>query len=189
MKFVDIIKEKRSIKIKILGCTIFSKKIDKEETTIKIKMFLNLIYFKFDIFSKTSSLRFLGFNLLHTKLKNSYKIYYLLFFPIWIKNANKEFLNDFLEKINTKYNNYEEYYIFLSRSGEFYLLMHHFIEWLHNNKSNNFILIFTAKYHLNICKMFFPNMPMAYIKKVNVPLVSRAINSTNYKYKNKIIHV
>ncbi|MGN1154090.1 MAG: hypothetical protein ACI4S3_08670 [Candidatus Gastranaerophilaceae bacterium] len=188
-KILKINRQKRKIKIKCFGITLYEKSIDNEECFIKTKYLSGLFYKKFDIYNKTFKFQIFGFSIFKTKLKGSYKLWYFLFIPIWIKNVNKEFLNNFLDNAILKYPNFEDYYIFLSRSGEFFLLMHHFAQWLHNNKSSNFILIFTAKYHLNICKMFFPNIPTAYIKRVNVPLVSRGVSSVNFKYKNKQIFV
>ena len=188
-KILKINRQKRKIKVKCLGITLYEKSIDKEEYFIKTKYLAGLFYKKFDIYNKTFKFQTFGFSLFKTRLKGSYKLWYFLFLPIWIKNINKEFLNNFLMDVFSKYPEYEDYYIFLSRSGEFFLLMHHFAQWLHNNKSSKFILIFTAKYHLNICKMFFPSVPMAYIKRVNVPLVSRGVPAVDFKHKNKQIFV
>jgi len=189
MQIIKVKKEKRKLKVKICGCTIYSKSIDKEDSEVKIKLLLNLIYFKFNKDEHIFTLRVFGFRFFQSKLQNSHKIFYLFSLPIWIKKTTGQFKNEFLDKILNKYDEYDDYYIFLSRSGEFYLLMHHFAQWLENNKSKNFILIFTAKYHLNICKMFFPHIPMVYVKKVNVPLVSRAINKIKMNYKSKTIYI
>lgn len=182
-------KQKRKTCIKLFGFKIFEKILDKEENFITTKYLHNLFVKKYDIYSKTFKFKMLCFSIFKTRLKGSYKFWYFLFIPIWIKNVNKTFLRDFLTKVTKEYPSYEEYYIFLSRSGEFYLLMHHFAEWLQNNKSSNFLLVFTAKYHLNICKMFFPNIPMTYIKKANVPLISRGVENISFKYKNKKFYV
>lgn len=168
MNIIKFEKTKRKIKLKIFGITVFEEKFNEDETSSKTKYFMGL---------------------LHTRLKGSCKLWYFLFFPIWIKNVNKQFLHSFLNEVIGKYPDYEDYYVFLSRSGEFFLLMHHFREWMHKNKSKNCILVFTAKYHLNICKMFFPEIPTAYIKRVNVPLVSRGVPSISFKYKDKNIYV
>lgn len=189
MSLVDVKIEKRKIKVKCFGITLYEKSLDKEEYFVQTKYLSGLIYKRFDIYNKTFKFQICGSSIFKTRLKGSYKLWYFLFIPIWIKNVNKEFLNNFLDNTISKYPNFENYYIFLSRSGEFFLLMHHFAQWLHNNESSNFILIFTAKYHLNICKMFFPDIPTAYIKRVNVPLVSRGVPSINFKYKNKQIFV
>lgn len=186
---LNINRQKRKIKVKCFGITLYEKNIDKEENFIKCKYLFGLFNKKFDLYNKTFKFKMFGISIFKTKLEGSYKLWYFLFIPIWIKNINKDFLVDFLEDIISKYPNYEDYYIFLSRSGEFFLLMHHFAEWLTKNKSSNFLLVFTAKYHLNICKMFFPNVSTAYIKRVNVPLVSRGVPSINFKYKNKQIFV
>lgn len=189
MNIFQVEKQKRKFRINILGLTIYEKILDKEENFVKEKYLLGIFSKKYELYTKTFKLKFLNFTFFRTKLKGSYKISYLFFLPCWIKNVNKTFLNDFLNIIIDKYPNYNDYYVFLSRSGEFFLLMHHFKQWLNNNKSENFILIFTARYHLNICKMFFPNVPTAYIKKVNVPLISRGVKSIHFTYKNKNIYV
>lgn len=168
---------------------LYKRSEDKEHKYIKIKLLGGLFYHKFNKSDNTFALRVLGLTLFKTKLSGSFKIYYILFFPIFIRNVNQKFLTTFLDKTIKKYSEFDDYYIFLSRSGEFFLLMHHFKQWLNNNKSKNFILVFTAKYHLNICKMFFPDIPTAYIKRVNIPLVSRGVPSINFKYKNKQIFV
>lgn len=189
MNLIDIKEDNKKTIFKLLGLTLFSKEIDKAETVLKIKLLSGLLYFKYDIFFRTYNFKLFGITIFRTKLLNSYRIVYFLFLPIWFENVNKKSLNYFLDSIINKYPQYNDYYIFLSRSGEFFLLMHHLKEWLTKNGSYNYILVFTARYHLNICKMFFPDVPMVYIKKVNVPLVSRGVKSIHFEYKTKNIYV
>lgn len=189
MSLVDVKIEKRKTYVKLLSLTLFSKEIDKAETVLKIKLLLGLLYIKYDIFYQTFNFNLFGLTVLRTKLSGSWRILYFLFLPIWFENVNKKRLNYFLDSVIEKYPQYNDYYIFLSRSGEFFLLMHHLKEWLTKNNSDKFILIFTARYHLNICKMFFPDIPMAYIKKTNVPLISRGVKSIHSVYKTKNIYV
>lgn len=186
---LNINRKKRKTILKILGLTIFSKEIDKAETVFKIKLLLGLLYVKYDIFFRTFNFNLCGLTILRTKLSGSYRILYFLFLPILFENVNKKSLSYFLDSVIDKYPQYDDYYVILSRSGEFFLLMHHFKEWLKMNNSKNFILIFTARYHLNICKMFFPDIPMAYVKKANVPLISRGVKSIHSVYKTKNIYV
>lgn len=189
MSLVDIRIENRKTVFKILGLTLFSKEIDKAETVLKIKLLFGLLYIKYDIFFRIFNFNLFGLTVLRSKLSGSWRILYFLFLPIWFENVNKKRLNYFLDSVIEKYPQYNDYYIFLSRSGEFFLLMHHLKEWSAKNNSNNFILIFTARYHLNICKMFFPDIPMAYVKKTNVPLISRGVKSIHFIYKTKNIYV
>ena len=189
MSLVDVKIEKRKTYVKLLSLTLFSKEIDKAETVLKIKLLLGLLYIKYDIFYRTFNFNLFGLTVLRTKLSGSWRILYFLFLPIWFENVNKKRLNYFLDSVIEKYPQYNDYYIFLSRSGEFFLLMHHLKEWLTKNNSDKFILIFTARYHLNICKMFFPDIPMAYIKKTNIPLISRGVKSIHSVYKTKNIYV
>ena len=168
---------------------IYQKSIDKENEYLKYKMLFGLVYFKYNNISKTFNFRLFGMPIFRSKLKGYYKKYYFLFMPILFLKATREFLINFYDEIIDKFPNYDDYYVFLSRSGEFFLLMHHLDEWLKKNKSSNFILIFSAKYHLNICKMFFPNAHCAYIKRVNVPIVSRGIKTVKNIYKSKNIYV
>lgn len=189
MSLVDIRIENRKTVFKILGLTLFSKEIDKAETVLKIKLLFGLLYIKYDIFFRIFNFNLFGLTVLRSKLSGSWRILYFLFLPIWFENVNKKRLNYFLDSVIEKYPQYNDYYIFLSRNGEFFLLMHHLKEWLAKNNSNNFILIFTARYHLNICKMFFPDIPMAYVKKTNVPLISRGVKSIHFIYKTKNIYV
>ena len=172
-----------------LKTTLFNKIIDKSGGTTKYKALFGLIYFKYNNISKTFDFRLFGIRVLHSKLKGYYKKYYFLFPPVLYLKTTKEFLTSFLDNLIEKYPQYDDYYVFLSRSGEFFLLMHHLREWLQKNKSTNYILIFSAKYHLNICKMFFPEIPCAYIKNINVPLISRGIKKIKTCYKTKNIYV
>ena len=189
MNIITIEKNKRKTIFKILGLMLFAKEIDKAETVLKIKLLFGLLYIKYDIFFRTFNFNLFGLTVLRTKSSGSWRILYFLFLPIWFENVNKKRLNYFLDSVIEKYPQYNDYYVFLSRSGEFFLLMHHLKEWLAKNNSNNFILIFTARYHLNICKMFFPDIPMAYVKKANVPLISRGVKSIHSVYKTKNIYV
>lgn len=182
-------KNKASIKCFNIPIYETEKVLDKGKDFIKNKYLAGLFYKLFDSEDKTFKFKIFNLSLFKTHLTSSYKLWYFLFIPIWIKNITKEFLNNFLNLVIDKYPTYDDYYIFLSRSGEFFLLMHHFAQWLKINNSSNFILIFTAKYHLNICKIFFPNIPTGYIKSVNVPLVSRGVPSIHFNYKNKQIYV
>lgn len=189
MDIFKISRKKHSCKIKAFGITIFERKTDKEEYFVFIKLLAGIIYSKYDILLDKLDLRIFGLLLFKTRTKNSFKIYYFLFLPIWISNVSIKFLNNFLDRVIESHKNYNSYYLFLSRSGEFFLLMHHLKELLHKNKSQNCLLIFAAKYHLNICKMFMPNIPMAYIKRVNVPMVSKGVKKLSFKYKGKNIFV
>lgn len=168
---------------------LYRKKVDKKKIITRYDVLLGLIHLKYDCNSKTFDFRLFGIRILHSKLKGYYKKYYFLFLPVLYLKATKEFLTKFLDDLIEKYPQYDDYYVFLSRSGEFFLLMHHLREWLQKNKSTNYILIFSAKYHLNICKMFFPEIPCAYIKNINVPLISRGIKKIKTCYKNKNIYV
>ncbi len=168
MSFVDI-KEKDYIKqIKILSCLI----------NIKIDTNTYEIWF-----------RVLGICVFRSKLRGSWKKYCLFGVPIWFKNVNKSFSNKFLDNVCEKYGQYDDYYVFLCRSGEFYLMMHHLKDYVKNNNSANFLLVFTSNYHLNICKMFYPHLPMAYIKKLQVPCISRNIKKKYFEYKNHKFYV
>ena len=70
-----------------------------------------------------------------------------------LKPTKTNLLNAILKKAP----NYDDYYIFTSRSGEFYLFMHHLDEILTKNNSKNYLLVFTAKYHAQIFTMLHPN--------------------------------
>lgn len=168
---------------------LYKKSLDEKNEYIKYKILSGLIYFKYDNNSKTFDLRFLGIRIFYSKLKEYYKKYYFLFFLVFKIKATNEFLYDFLDNLTKKYRQYDDYYVFLSRSGEFFLLMHHLCEWIKNNNSENYLLVFAAKYHMNICKMFFPDINAIYIPKLNIPLISRGINSIKTIYKNKNIYV
>ena len=168
---------------------LFNKNIDKDAEYTKYKALFGLIYLKYNNISKTFDFRICGLSILRSKLKGYCKKYYFLFVQILILKATHEFLRDFLDEVIGKYPQYDDYYVFLSRSGEFFLLMHHLREWLQKNNSSNYILIFSAKYHLNICKMFYPEIRCAYIKNINVPLISRGIKNIKTCYKDKNIYV
>lgn len=120
MNLFDINTESRKTTFKILGLTLFSKEIDKAETVLKIKLLLGLLYIKYDIFFRTFNFNFCGLTVLRTKLSGSWRILYFLFLPIWFENVNKKSLNYFLDSVIEKYFQYDDYYIFLSRSGEFF---------------------------------------------------------------------
>lgn len=187
MKLFEKIKKKNQTIYKILGVNIFSSHKDKEENFYTIKCLFGLINFIYDINLRCFKLKFLKCSLLKTKMKNSCRVLYFMFIPIWFQKVDKKFLNLFLDKIIQNNPEYEDYYIFPCRSGEFFLLMHHFKEYVKQNNSTNFLLVFNAKYHENIFKMFYPEMPHVLIKKINVPLISKAIKSNVFKYKNKRI--
>lgn len=167
----------------------YSKTVDDKKEVIKYDAIAGLLHLKCNSISKTYEFRLFGIKLLYSKLKGYYKKYYFLFLPILLIKATNQFLTDFLDNLIRKYPQYDDYYVFLSRSGEFFLLMHHLKEWLQKNKSTNFVLIFSAKYHLNICKMFFPEIPCIYMKNINVPLISRGIKKIKTAYKNKNFYV
>lgn len=189
MNILQITKKHKRTTIKCFEIPIYEKGTTDNKNIIKTKIFAGLFNILFNEHDKTFKFKLFKYSLLKTNLSGSYKIWYLLFMPIWIKKVTKDFLNNFLNLVINKYPTYDDYYIFLSRSGEFFLLMHHFAQWLKNNNSSNFILIFTAKYHLNICRMFFKDIPVSYIKNIDVKLVSRGVPNINFRYKNKQIYV
>jgi len=181
MKIFECIKDDENTKIKVFGVTVYSEKLTA--WTKQQKILFGLFYIKTELVPDEKTVRVLGFTVLKTKVRGSLEIIKFLIFPIGFLRANKKHLKRFLNSVCEKYDGYDDYYIFLSRSGEFYLLMHHLREWIKNNNSKKPLLIFTAKYHLNIYKMFCPDLPAVYIKKLNVPLISRGVKSTMFKYK------
>ena len=189
MKPIEINRDKYKYKIKLFGLSIFSFVRDKQNFFIRVRFLFNIFYYVYDLFFQTFTLRIFGFGFLRTFLHKKYKIFKMLQIPIWMYDCSKEALKSFLDKVISEKSGYSDYYIFLCRSGEFFLLMHHFAELLQKNKSQNFVMVFTAKYHLNICKMFFPDIPTVYIKKVNVSLISNGVKATNFVYKGKRIYV
>lgn len=167
----------------------YKKTICNKDEVLKYNILFGIFRLKYNNISKTFDFRALGIKILYSKLKGSFKKYYFLFLPIFFRKATKEFLTCFLDDLIERHPQYDDYYIFLSRSGEFFLLMHHFKEWLEKNNSKNFLLVFGAKYHANICKIFFSKIPAIYCDQINVPLVSRGILSNKFKYKDKNIYV
>lgn len=188
MKFIDIKRNKYNFRLKCLGITVLNYSKDKNEYFKKYKLLYGLLYLKYDIFFDTFILRLCGFKFLSTHIFKNYKILKLFFFPIGIwDNATKQ-LNKVLDKIIDQ-NNYDEYYLFFCRSGEFFLLMHHFQEYLKKNQSNNYALVVFTKYHLNILNMFYPNIPVLYYKRIDVPLISKAVKNKFIIYRNKKIFI
>lgn len=113
------------------------------------------------------------------KLKKTVRI---VGFPVYKKRFSKEM---FFDNLIDLYPQYEEFYIFTSRSGEFYLLMHHLKEWLANNNSVNPLFVFKAKYHVDIFKMFFPNADnYVYIKYSDSGTIN-SVSSVRTLYKGK----
>ena len=138
--------------------------IKETDTYIKYKFLLGIISIKKDMFYLNETVRLFGV-------------------PIYRKKLSK---NTFFNSIIEKYPQYDEYYIFTSRSGEFYLLMHHLQEWIRQNNSKNYLLIFKAKYHVDIFKMFFPTFEnYVHFTDNNSADVNSVINSVESVYNGK----
>ena len=188
MKFLNIKKNDKNInKINIFGITLFKKYFYADYW--RIKLLEGAIYLKYSN-DGHFRLRLFGFSTIRTKVTDSkkYRIVYLLFLPVWILNNQKYTCNRFLNGVLKNYSNYDEYYIFLSRSGEFFLLMHHLSQWIKDNGSKNYLLIVCARYHLDICKMFYPNINIAFCP-VDVSLISRQVKNVKNSFKGKTIYI
>ena len=179
--------------MKLFGITLYVKNIEKKQgskTAYLVSEFLSgILKIRYDFLAKTFKMRLFNIGILKTRLKGSFRILNFLFFPIWARKINDEFLNAFLDKITLRQPKFDDYYVFLMRSGEFFLLMHHFKQWLERNKSSNFALIFTSKSQLNICRMFYPEMPAVYMKRVEAAAVLRDVGGVYIKHNGKNIYI
>lgn len=189
MKILNIKQVKNKKIIKLFDFELYTKKEDKNGYYIKYSVLKDLIYLKYDTFKQTFNLRILGVCILRTKITENCKIWFLFFLPVFVINVTGSFAKQLFNKILENHPGFDDYYIFLSRSGEFFLLMHHLNQLIKKNNSEKFILVFTAKYHMNIFRMFFRNIPACYIKKVNVPMVSRGVKQVKTKFKGKNIYI
>lgn len=106
--------------------------------------------------------------------------FYIDLFP------NKSIKDEVLDDIIKRYPDIDDYYIFTSRSGEFWLLMHHINEILKKNKSKKYLFIFKKKYHANIFKMLHPENKNFVLEII--PSICKYLYITdniNIKYKKK----
>lgn len=119
---------------------------------------------------------------------NNYRYYYLFFLTIWRKNCSKQIFQKEMNTIIKDYPEYEDYYVFLCHSGEFYLLLHHLPQWLEKNNSEKFLFVLGKSYHESILKIFYPNIPYTNIQNTSVFPISEHICQVYSIYKGKNIY-
>lgn len=124
---------------------------------------------------QTFMFRLLGLPLFYSKQKNEYLYYKILGIPFLRLNAAKRFFKNFCTLLHELYPQYDDFYIFMSKSGEFYLLMHHFAAWVLRNNSKNYVCVFFNNYHADLYKLFFPNHKFIQIKGADVVALSRGV--------------
>lgn len=134
---------------------------------------------------RTFVFRILWFPILYSKQKNDSIYYKVLGLYIFKWKSGKRFFRNFCIALHNAYPQYNEFYIFMSKSGEFYLLMHHFYEWLLRNHSTNYICVFFNNYHASLYKIFFPNGKFIVINNLDVPAISRGVE----KIRNMIDNI
>lgn len=139
--------------------------------------------------SGTFMFRFFWIPILSSAQKKEY-IYYKIFgIPVFILKNGKHFFENFCSVLYKTYPQYDDFYIFFSKSGEFYLLMHHFAQWLRNNKSQKYACVFFNNYHPDIYKMFFPKNEFICIEGADVVALSRGVDSVKNVIENKNFYV
>lgn len=187
MKLFEITQEKREYSVSLCGFSLYTRKIDDKRQLITIKLFKNLFIFTQDIALHTEKLKIYNISIFKTKLKGSYKKYSVLGIPILFKNIEQQFYIDFMDKILANGGDFDDCWVFICRSGEFFLLMQHMDELLRRHGGGKTLFVFTAKFHIDICRMFFPDINYIYITDPNIRFVSHFIQSIKNTYKGKNI--
>lgn len=189
MGMVSIYKNKNRYILKVFGLSIYDKQYSNNNQLLRVKCFYGLFYYKQNLLELISWFHILGVLVFRVKkISIKYRVVLLFFIPVWIKRVDIKYYRNFINSV-VKQNEYDDYYIFLSRSGEFFLSMHHLKAWVAANESKKSVLILTSGYHKNILNMFYNDMPYIYMKNINVQLLSCAISSPYETYCKRNIYI
>lgn len=88
-----------------------------------------------------------------------------------------------------EFQEYDDIYVFLSHSGEFYILMHHIKDLLKKNNSKNPLFIFAQKYHRDIFKLFDIDVCAQYDYVEDIKDLACFVDKVHYKYKNRNFYI
>lgn len=169
MKLFNFTKEENYIKFKIFGISLFTRIIDKNSEIEKIKILLGLIYIKRNFNLYSVDVRFLGIKILKAESIDLEQKLNIDFPTITIFKRN--ITKTILKELETFIPSYCDAYIFTCRSGEYFLIMHHFQELVSQYGSKEYVILTPFQYHVNIGKMFYPDL-----KIIKIPIKFARLN-------------
>lgn len=160
MKLFEFIKDKNYTKFKILGISLYSKFTDKIKEIRKTSILFGLFYIKDNLRTFNSEIRLLGIRIISAETSSLIKKY-LINLPsisIFKTNITEQVVKELEDYIP---DNIDAFY-FGMRSGEFFLLMYHFLEIIkkYNTSTDRIIVLTPYKYHISILSLFFPEIPI-----------------------------
>ncbi|MBR2069397.1 MAG: hypothetical protein IJ877_06510 [Candidatus Gastranaerophilales bacterium] len=96
----------------------------------------------------------------------------------------QEYLGDIFKKKYYKYyKNHDDIYIFWINSGEVFLFLKYVLHNLIKKKNSKTPLILTnRKYHVDMVKLFYPNIKCIYIKNLKPPLQQKEFKIEGYNF-------
>ncbi len=151
------------------------------------KQFFGIYKVKFDINTYNVIYKFLGIRFMKKTFFAGFSRYTILKF-FKIKQSRKHTLS-FLLPILSAYLHEQncmqtDIVCLMNRSGETFLMQHHFKEWLKKNKIKQTVFITVFPYLNNLVQMFYPKIPFSVVPKVFFEIYLAAYDKTELNHKN-----
>ncbi len=162
----------------LLGAEIYS--CENNDNHRKQNILGNFITIEKDIHKETTEkiLKLYGKILLKKICQNNLTTYYLLNNAISSVNSYK----NIYKKIKQLYKNeFDDVYILNANSGETFLFLAYFAkEFIKQNNSQKPLFIATQKYHIDILRLYCPEIPYLYIKGLRI-----STSANTWEYENR----
>lgn len=187
MKIFEYIKGDKERTLKVMGLTLMQKLVDYK-TTEKFQYLLGGLISTCKILNREENyieknIKILGHPLIKCIEKNNYKTYYLGTKEVLKKSLLDDFKKKYFKHFAPFKNKHDDIYILKANSGEIYLTLTYIIEALiKRNGSKSPLLVATKKYHVDMIKMFCPDIPYIFVKDIKIKFEAKNFNIEKLKF-------
>lgn len=187
MKIFEYIKGDKERTLKVMGLTLMQKVVDYK-TTEKFQYLLGGLISTCKILNREENyieknIKISGHPLIKCIEKNNYKTYYLGTKEVLKKSLLDDFKKKYFKHFAPFKNKHNDIYILKANSGEIYLTLTYIIEALiKRNGSKSPLLVATKKYHVDMIKMFCPDIPYIFVKDFDTKIVGDSFKIESFRF-------
>lgn len=184
MRFFEYKRNKHERSLKILGISV-KKEVVNFKTSERIQEFFCGIIKTFKTTTKLGDyskkeIKIFNIPIITRIEENNFKTFYFLGKEIYKISLLKQFKKTYFKYFDK---NHDDIYILKANSGETYLTLAYVLDVLiKKNGSKNPLLVATKKYHIDIIKMFCPEIPYIYINKMKYNIIGKSFEIDKFRF-------